>query len=123
MDGSDLLTVSQVAARSGFAASALRYYEREGILTPIARTAGGRRAYSEDDLEWLGWVRCLRDTGMPISLIKQYADLAADPDTMRERLAILVEHEAAVTRSMEELRAQQRRLREKIAWYHGELGD
>ncbi len=116
-------TPAEAADRSGFSLDTLRYYEREGILTPIARTAGGRRAYSDDDLEWLGWVRCLRDTGMPISLIKQYADLAADPDTMRERLAILVEHEAAVTRSMEELRAQQRRLREKIAWYHGELGD
>lgn len=40
MHTTDLLTVSEVAHRSGFAASALRFYEREGLLT-ATRTSGG----------------------------------------------------------------------------------
>jgi hypothetical protein len=54
---------AEVAARSGFSIKTLRYYERDSILPPIARTAGGRRVYSDGDLATLGFLRCLRDTG------------------------------------------------------------
>jgi DNA-binding transcriptional MerR regulator len=37
-------TPAEVADRTGFTLDTLRYYEREGILAPIARTAGGQRA-------------------------------------------------------------------------------
>ena len=44
MQTTDLLTVSDVAARSGFAPSALRFYEREGLIHAI-RTSGNQRRY------------------------------------------------------------------------------
>jgi len=40
----ELLTVGEVANRSGFAASALRFYEREGLIE-ASRTEGGQRRY------------------------------------------------------------------------------
>ncbi|MGH8968771.1 MAG: MerR family DNA-binding transcriptional regulator, partial [Actinomycetes bacterium] len=42
MRSSDLLTVGEVAGRSGFAPSALRFYEREGLVR-AQRTSGGQR--------------------------------------------------------------------------------
>lgn len=114
---------AEAAERSGFSLDTLRYYEREGILTPVSRTPGGRRMYSDADVAWLGFVRCLRDTGMPIARLKRYAELSADATTMRERLALLEEHERDVERQIAELRAQQERLREKIDWYHEQLAD
>ena len=61
------LTIQQVSRRTGLAESALRYYERIGLLDRITRSAGGRRQFNEDHLEWLGVLRCLRETGMPIA--------------------------------------------------------
>jgi DNA-binding transcriptional MerR regulator len=114
---STTFTPAEAADRTGFSLDTLRYYEREGILAPIARTSGGQRAYRPSDLEWLGLVRCLRDTGMPIAQLKRYSELAADASTMDERLALLEAHAVEVQASIDALLAQQQRLREKIAWY------
>lgn len=110
-------TPAEAADRTGFSLDTLRYYEREGILAPIARTAGGQRAYTPSDLDWLGLVRCLRDTGMPIAQLKRYSELALDASTMEERLALLEAHAVEVQASIDALLAQQQRLREKVAWY------
>src|ERR1700712_1120655 len=53
MDAKDLLTIGDVAHRSGFPPSALRYYEREGLLrTP--RTSGGQRRSARSVLRGAG---------------------------------------------------------------------
>ena len=114
-------TPAEAAERSGFSLDTLRYYEREGILSPVARTAGGRRVYSDDDLGRLDFLRCLRDTGMPIARLRRYAELSADETTVADRVTLLEEHDAAVQASIDRLRAQQERLREKLAWYRAEL--
>ena len=108
---------AQAAEVSGFSIDTLRYYEREGILQPIARTSSGHRAYTEDDLGWLDLVHCLRDTGMPIADLKQYAELSLDEATLAARVALLEEHDLRVQDSIDGLRRQQERLREKIGWY------
>ncbi|MBO0607752.1 MerR family transcriptional regulator [Myceligenerans salitolerans] len=110
-------TPAEAASESGFSIDTLRYYEREGLLAPISRTSGGRRTYSEADLGWLGLVRCLRDTGMPIADLKQYAQLCLDASTMDERLSLLQEHDRRVQEQVDLLVGQQERLREKIGWY------
>jgi DNA-binding transcriptional MerR regulator len=114
-------TPAEAAELSGFSIDTLRYYEREGIISPVARTPGGRRVYSDDDLGRLGFLRCLRDTGMPIAQLRRYAELSADDATVPERIELLEEHEAAVQASIEALRAQQARLQEKLSWYRAEL--
>jgi len=111
---------AEAAERSGFSTETLRYYERTGILAPVGRTAGGRRAYTEDDLWTLGFLRCLRDTGMPIVALRRYAELSVDPTTMPERAELLTEHHDAVARRITELQSQQERLREKIDWYRAQ---
>lgn len=112
---------AEAAARSGFSLDTLRYYEREGILPPVARSAGGHRQFSEADLGTLGFLRCLRETGMPIEKLRRYGALCRDDSTIPERIALLEEHAAAVKDEIEELLRQQARLDEKLAWYRGEL--
>ena len=72
----DLLTVGEVAHRSGFAPSALRYYEREGLLT-AARTTGGQRRYERHVLRRLAFIRAARNIGLSLEEIK--ANLASLP--------------------------------------------
>ena len=59
------LSIGQVAERTGLSVHALRFYEREGILTnPIRRGGNGRRIYTEQDLDWLAMCIRLRASGI-----------------------------------------------------------
>ena len=66
----DLLTVGQVAERSGFAASALRYYERRGLVA-ATRTRGGQRRYQRNVLRRLAFVRAARNVGLSLDEVEQ----------------------------------------------------
>ncbi len=63
------LTVGEVAARSGFAPSALRYYESEGLLT-AERTDGGQRRYERNVLRRLAFIRAARHVGLSLDEIR-----------------------------------------------------
>jgi DNA-binding transcriptional MerR regulator len=110
-------TPAEAAALSGFSLDTLRYYEREGILPPVARSAGGHRQYSEADVNTLGFLKCLRETGMPIERLRRYGELCRDEASVPQRIALLEEHASAVQAALDELLAQQRRLEEKLQWY------
>lgn len=69
MGPSDLLTVGEVAHRSGFAASALRFYEREGLIT-ASRTSGGQRRYERHVLRRLAFVRAARNIGLTLDEVR-----------------------------------------------------
>ena len=109
-------TPGQVAEKTGFSLDTLRYYERIGLLS-VARTPGGQRQYAEDDIGWLEILRCLRDTGMPIQRMREYAELSRDNSTVPERIALLEEHDREVEARIAELRAQRDHIRGKIAYY------
>ncbi|GAA1669591.1 MerR family transcriptional regulator [Fodinicola feengrottensis] len=112
----------QVADRTGFSLDTLRYYELIGLLSDIGRTSGGHRFFTEDDVSWLGILRCLRDTGMPINRMHTYAELArVGSETLAERVELLEEHDRAVEEQIAQLRTQQAHIHEKIAWYHSEI--
>ena len=69
MDRTDLLAVGEVAARSGFAASALRYYEKEGLIRS-ERTSGGQRRYERSVLRRLAFIRAARNIGLGLEEIR-----------------------------------------------------
>lgn len=73
---SDLLTVGEVAHRSGYAASALRYYERLGLVAAV-RTTGNQRRYERNVLRRLAFIRAARNVGL--SLEEVAAALATLP--------------------------------------------
>jgi MerR family transcriptional regulator, redox-sensitive transcriptional activator SoxR len=66
----DLLTVRQVSDRSGFAPSALRYYERMGLVT-ATRTGGGQRRYERNVLRRLAFVRAATNVGLSLEEVEQ----------------------------------------------------
>ena len=68
MQATDLLTVSDVARRSGFAPSALRFYEAQGLVA-ASRTAGGQRRYQRSVLRRLAFIRAARNIGLSLDEI------------------------------------------------------
>jgi DNA-binding transcriptional MerR regulator len=93
------LSIGQVAERTGLSVHALRFYEHEGIFAnPVRRGSGGRRVYSQDDVEWLTVCMILRASGMPLPAIRRYADLVREgAGNEEERLTLLREHQEHVT--------------------------
>ncbi|MEO7069769.1 MAG: redox-sensitive transcriptional activator SoxR [Nostocoides sp.] len=77
MDTHDMLTVSQVATRSGFAASALRFYEAQGLIA-ARRSGGGQRRYERSVLRRLAFIRAASNVGLSLEEIG--AELARLPD-------------------------------------------
>ncbi len=111
-------SVRQVATTTGLSAHTLRYYERIGLLPRVGRALNGHRRYSDEDLEWIDFLVCLRQTGMPIRDMKEYVDLARAGDlTGPARLALLKSHRKAVQARIESLRLRLSMLDEKIASY------
>lgn len=66
----DELTIQQVSRRTGLVESALRYYERIGLIDEVPRDErSGHRRYPPDLVEAVEGLSCLRGTGMPVALI------------------------------------------------------
>jgi DNA-binding transcriptional MerR regulator len=102
-----VLSIGQVAGRTGLSVHALRFYEREGLLaTPVHRDGGGRRLYSEWDVEWLELCIKLRESGMPLVAIRRYTELVREGEgNEADRLGLLREHEERITTQLTALQA------------------
>jgi DNA-binding transcriptional MerR regulator len=112
------LSIAQAAEHSGLSIDTLRYYERIGLVDPPARDSGGRRTYSDEDLNWLVFLTKLRTTGMPIKMMREYAQLRhRGPMTAGAREQILREHRTSVRERITELQACLEVLDYKISNY------
>ncbi|MDQ6935825.1 MAG: redox-sensitive transcriptional activator SoxR [Actinomycetota bacterium] len=69
MKTSDLLSVGDVARRSGFAASALRFYESEGLIQ-ATRSPGGRRQFQRSVLRRLAFIRAATNVGLTLDEVR-----------------------------------------------------
>jgi MerR family transcriptional regulator, redox-sensitive transcriptional activator SoxR len=73
MKTTDLLTIGDVESRSGFAASALRFYDREGLISSI-RTSGNQRRYPRSVLRRLAFIRAARNIGLSLDEVRAALD-------------------------------------------------
>ncbi len=117
------VSIAEAAARTGVSVHTLRYYERAGlVVTPVDRTYGGRRRYHREDLKWITICTRLRATGMPIRIIRRYAQLvSAGPGNEPERLALLEAHRADVTAKLAQVQENLELIDHKIDVYRGRL--
>jgi DNA-binding transcriptional MerR regulator len=99
-------SIAEAARRSGLSIDTLRYYERIKLVDPPARDTAGRRAYSDEDLSWLEFLTRLRTTGMPIKMMREYAQLRHRGDvSAARRRAILMEQRNSVRARIAELQS------------------
>ena len=59
-----MYTIHEVCEKTGLTAHTLRYYEKEKLLPDVSRSAGGFRQYSDEDIEMLGMICCLKNTAL-----------------------------------------------------------
>ena len=108
-----MYSIQEVSRKTGLTAHTLRYYEKEGLLSGVERTQGGFRQYTDEDLERLGLICCLKNTGMSIQEIARFVQLTHEGDhTLEERVELLRAHRERVLERMAEM---QKHL-DKVTW-------
>ena len=65
-----LLTVGELARRSGVPVSTLHFYERQGLIQSL-RTSGNQRRYFRAILRWIAIIKVAQQVGIPLALIKE----------------------------------------------------
>lgn len=100
----NLYSIGGASEVLGIPASTLRYYDGKGLFPDVARTQGGVRMYTDDDLEWARFIERLKASGMPLAEIKKFIDLYREGDsTIEERRRIIHERREAIVRQFAEL--------------------
>jgi DNA-binding transcriptional MerR regulator len=100
------LRIGSLAERAGTNAPTVRYYEEIGLLRPADRRAGGQRAYGEEDVKRLTFIRRCRDFGFSIEQVRSLVALVEDRErSCTEARDLAAEHLAAVRAKLAELKA------------------
>ena len=74
-DGVSTYTIGETARRSGFSASALRFYEDIGLVDPTGRTQSGYRLYDDDSLARLAFIARAKQLGCSLEEITDLVDI------------------------------------------------
>lgn len=115
---SNFISIGELSRQSGVSAHTLRFYEAEGILKPAGRGANGHRRYVQEDVLWLAFVLRLKQTGMLLAEIRQYATLRAQGEkTLHARLTMLKLHRERLVSRIAELSTCADALDDKIRTY------
>ncbi len=80
MNPDDSLSIGELARRAGVAASALRFYEAQGLIAG-GRSAGGRRHYPRHVLRRVAFIRAAQAVGLDLTDIRAALDSLPDSRT------------------------------------------
>jgi len=69
-----LLLIGEVADRVGLSLRTVRYYEQQGLLTPHARSAGGFRLFTEDQVDRLSLIKQMKPLGFTVHEMRELLD-------------------------------------------------
>ena len=105
------MTVGEVAKKMGVTVRALQYYDRQGLLSPSAESAGGRRLYADKDLIRLHQILSLKHLGFSLDDIKNRLSSLNTPadvaQALSEQVAAVQEKIEVLSESLREIEALQ----------------
>ncbi|MCL1994114.1 MAG: MerR family transcriptional regulator [Spirochaetes bacterium] len=105
------MTIAEIGGKCNLSTDTLRYYERVGLIPPVKRTKGGIRDYSEEDYQWVEFVKCMRGAGIPVEMLVEYLELfqygkdsrEARKKILKEQRDILAERLAEIQQTLDKL--------------------
>ncbi len=102
-----MYTIKEVAEKMDVSEHTLRFWSKSGFFPFVTRDANNIRQFSDNDLEWVKIVKCLRSVGTDNKSIKRYIDLCIIGDsTIKERYEIILETKKKAQEQMNELKKQ-----------------
>ena len=116
------LPIGELSRRSKVHIETIRYYERSGLLPSPPRTSGGHRAYDEEHVKRLNFVRRSRELGFSLDEVRQMLRLVDGGDVTCEQVReMTLEHLADVKAKIADLRRMERTLKQTAAQCTGNL--
>lgn len=98
------MNISEVSKITGLTSDTLRYYEKIGLVENIERSPGGKRMYSEQDINHLNFITCMKKAGCSLDVIKRYMSLfERGSETVDERVELLESQKLVLLSAMTEL--------------------
>jgi DNA-binding transcriptional MerR regulator len=114
-------SIGEFAKIVGVTTSMIRYYEKEGLLTPY-RNENNLRKFTDYDIGWFEFLLHLKDSGMSITELKQYTKWRAMGDeTIPERMDLLEKRKSLVEKEIQALQQNLDILNRKIVYYQDQL--
>ncbi|WP_079914848.1 MerR family transcriptional regulator [Paenibacillus sp. 32352] len=111
-------TVKEAALITGLTEHAVRFYTDKGLVPSVQRNENNIRMFDEESINWLHGVKCLKQSGMPIEVIKRYVDLCLEGDsTVPQRCGLIMEHKEAALAKLEEAKRHIDHLEQKTSLY------
>lgn len=113
-----MYSIGDVAKIMGINTSALRFYDRQGLLPFVARDQAGRRVFKQNDLNFIEVIDCLKKSGVPVKDIGHFIQLCMQGDgTLKARYDYLDKEEQMLQDRIVEMQHQLDFLRYK-KWYY-----
>ncbi|MDD3420112.1 MAG: MerR family transcriptional regulator [Candidatus Gastranaerophilales bacterium] len=114
-----MYTIKEVADKMEVSEHTLRFWAKSGFFPYIKRNENNTRLFTEEDLEWVKIVKCLRNIGTENKAIKKYIDLCTIGDsTIAERFEIIKDTKKKALERMDELKKQLELLNWKENYYN-----
>ena len=112
------MTIEEIAKKTNLTKSTIRYYEKIGLIPEVQRNDSGVRNYTDYDLGWINFSKCMRSSGMPIKAIVEYIKLHQKGDSTQDaRKQLLIEQKNIMQEKLRELQETIDRLNKKIENY------
>lgn len=111
-------TVKQVSDKLKISVHTLRFYDDQGLFPDVTRDVRGNRLFTENSLEWISLVLCLRNTGMSVTDIRHYINLCkVGETTVLERYNIIMKQKEKAEADLKEMLSRLEVLRMKEKCY------
>ncbi|MTV82335.1 MerR family transcriptional regulator [Secundilactobacillus folii] len=111
-------SIGQVAKKTGLSTYTLRYYDRKGLMPFVKRSPSGRREFTDKNLDFIDLITCLKGTGMQLSEIRKFVELAMQGDaTLTTRLNIFKQQQEAVKAQIKQSQKFLDKLDYKVRFY------
>lgn len=112
------MTITEVSQKFDMTADTLRYYEKVGLIPPVNRNSSGVRDYTEEDLNWVQFIKCMRNAGLSIEVLAEYVNLfQLGNSTIGARKVLLIEQRKQLADRILEMQETLKRLDKKIDGY------
>ena len=112
------MTITEVSKLYDITPDTLRYYERIGLIPKIHRKKNGIRDYTQEDCNWVEFIKCMRNAGLPIETLIDYVTMFQQGDsTIDARKELLTEQRKVLEKKIKDMNETLGRLNHKIELY------
>lgn len=99
-----MYSAKKAAEITGLSTATLRYYEKEKLLPQVSRNNQKYRQYTDEDIEWIKMIQCMRTANIPIQSIKEYVSLLIQGGgTLEQRYNMVQNHMKDIKNQMTNL--------------------